>query len=96
MWVIVTYDINTETAKGRKRLRRVAKACEAFGQRVQYSVFECTLNDKQFHEMKKRVLSIIDETQDSVRFYKLPNERSKRVEEFGVGEVIDFNEPLLI
>ena len=96
MWVIVTYDVKTETAAGKKRLRRVAKACEAYGQRVQYSVFECTLNEKQFHAMKKRVLSIIDEKQDSVRFYKLPNERARRVEEFGVGEVIDFNEPLLV
>ena len=96
MWIIVTYDVNTQTARGKNRLRQVAKACEAFGQRVQYSVFECTLNEKQFHEMKKRVLNLIDENQDSVRFYKLPDDRAKRVEEFGVGEVIDFNEPLLV
>ena len=96
MWVLVTYDVNTETAEGRSRLRRVAKTCEDYGQRVQKSVFECTVNDVTFHQMKSRLLKIIDEGQDSVRFYKLPGSRDKRVEEYGQGDVIDFSGPLLV
>ena len=72
MWILVTYDVNTETAEGRSRLRRVAKTCEGYGQRVQKSVFECTVNDRTFHSMKRRLLEIMDENQDSIRFYKLP------------------------
>ena len=96
MWVLVTYDVNTETAEGRSRLRRVAKTCEDYGQRVQKSVFECTVNDVTFHQMKSRLLKIIDEGQDSVRFYKIPGSRDKRVEEYGQGDVVDFSGPLLV
>ena len=95
MWILVTYDVNTQTAEGRSRLRRVAKTCEDYGQRVQKSVFECTINDMIFHRMKARLLDIIDEEQDSIRFYKMPGDRDQRVEEYGQGNVIDFTEPLL-
>ena len=94
MWILITYDVSTETSEGRSRLRRVAKTCEDYGQRVQKSVFECTVSDSTFHQMKGRLLDIIDEDQDSIRFYKLPDGREKRVEEFGVGKVIDFTGPL--
>ena len=94
MWILITYDVSTETAEGRSRLRRVAKTCEDYGQRVQKSVFECTVSDVIFHRMKARLLDIIDEDQDSIRFYKMPDEREKRVEEYGVGNVIDFTGPL--
>ena len=77
MWILVTYDVNTETAEGRSRLRRVAKTCEGYGQRVQKSVFECTVNDRTFHNMKRRLLEIMDENQDSIRFYKLPGSRNQ-------------------
>ena len=96
MWILVTYDVSTETSEGRSRLRRVAKTCEAFGQRVQKSVFECTVNDVTFHRMKTRLLEIIDETEDSIRFYKLPEGRSRRVEEYGRGDVVDFSSPLVV
>lgn len=96
MWVLVTYDVSTETAEGRSRLRRVAKTCEGFGQRVQKSVFECTVNDVTFHRMKTRLLEIIDETEDSIRFYKLPEDRERRVEEYGQGNVVDFKGPLVV
>jgi len=96
MWVLVTYDVSTETAEGRSRLRRVAKTCEGFGQRVQKSVFECTVNDVTFHRMRTKLLEIIDETEDSIRFYKLPEDRNRRVEEYGLGNVIDFKGPLVI
>ena len=95
MWVLITYDVNTQTAEGRSRLRRVASTCQDYGQRVQKSVFECTINDMVFHRMKERLLDIIDEEQDSIRFYKLPESREKHVEEFGQGNVVDFTGPLL-
>lgn len=96
MWILVTYDVSTETAEGRARLRRVAKTCEDYGQRVQKSVFECTVSDTTFIEMKARLLDIIDENEDSIRFYKLPNDRKTRVEEYGITNVIDFTGPLLV
>ena len=95
MWVLITYDVNTQTSEGRSRLRRVASTCQDYGQRVQKSVFECTINDMVFHRMKERLLDIIDEEQDSIRFYKLPESREKYVEEFGQGNVVDFTGPLL-
>ena len=96
MWVLVTYDVSTETAKGRTRLRRVAKTCEGYGQRVQKSVFECTVSDVTFHQMKTRLLEIINEKEDSIRFYKLPGNRDRRVEEYGQGNVVDFTGPLVV
>ncbi len=95
MWILITYDVSVETAEGRSRLRRVAKTCEDYGQRVQKSVFECTVNDATFHQMKTRLLAIIDENQDSIRFYKMPGKREQRVEEYGVSNVIDYSGPLL-
>lgn len=71
MMVLVTYDVNTETAAGRKRLRKVAKLCVDFGQRVQHSVFECSVTPAEFVEVKNRLLEIIDKEQDSIRFYML-------------------------
>jgi len=96
MWILVTYDVSTDTAEGRSRLRRVAKTCEDYGQRVQKSVFECTVSDTTFIEMKARLLDIMDETEDSIRFYKIPGERENRVEEYGISNVIDFSGPLLV
>lgn len=96
MWVLVTYDVSTETAEGRSRLRRVAKTCEGFGQRVQKSVFECTVSEVTFHRMKTRLLEIINEKEDSIRFYKLPEDRDRRVEEYGQNHFIDFTGPLVI
>ena len=95
MWILITYDISTETAEGRSRLRRVAKTCEDYGQRVQKSVFECTVSDATFLEMKTRLVKIIDESEDSIRFYKLPGNRNRLVEEFGRSNVVDFTGPLL-
>ena len=71
MLIIVTYDVSTETAAGRKRLRRVAKVCESMGQRVQKSVFECQVNELQFEELERRLLGEIDEAEDNLRFYPL-------------------------
>ena len=96
MWILVTYDVSTETAAGRSRLRRVAKTCEDFGQRVQKSVFECTVSDVKFHELKVRLLDIINDAEDSIRFYKIPGNRKHHVEEYGISNVIDFDGPLLV
>lgn len=96
MWILVTYDVNTETAAGRTRLRRVAKTCEDYGQRVQKSVFECTVTDALYYEMKVRLLNIMNEAEDSIRFYKMPGQRGKLVEEFGRSDIVDFTGPLVI
>ena len=71
MLIIITYDVSTVTAAGRKRLRRVAKVCESTGQRVQNSVFECKVDQMQLEELERRLLAEIDEKEDSLRLYRL-------------------------
>ncbi len=83
MLVLVTYDVNTETGAGRKRLRKVAKECERYGQRVQNSVFECVLDAGQCKILKSTLVDIIDEDKDSLRFYYLGNKYQTKVEQFG-------------
>ena len=83
MLVLVTYDVNTETAEGRKRLRQIAKQCVNYGQRVQNSVFECKVNASQYLELKAKLCEIMDEKMDSLRFYKLGEAYSKKIEHFG-------------
>ena len=95
--MLVTYDINTETAEGRARLRRVAKTCEGFGQRVQKSVFECQVTQAQYEEMKRRLLRLIDDREDNLRLYRLMDARGRRhVEAFGLDMSVDFREPLVV
>jgi CRISPR-associated protein Cas2 len=96
MWILVTYDVNTGTAVGRKRLHKVAQTCKNFGQRVQKSVFECTVNQAQYEQMRRKLLKTINLKEDSLRFYKMASARDKTVEEYGVGEVIDFEGPLVV
>ena len=81
--VLITYDVSTQDAEGRKRLRKVAKECVNYGQRVQNSVFECMLDSSQLLLVKDRLLSIIDSKQDSLRFYNLGNKYQAKVEHFG-------------
>lgn len=81
--VLVTYDVNTETDEGKKRLRRVARVCVNFGQRVQNSVFECLVDPAQFTMLKHSLLEIIDEETDSLRFYFLGKNWKNRVEHYG-------------
>ena len=83
MLVLVTYDVNTETAAGRKRLRKVAKACVDHGQRVQNSVFECLLDAAQYAVFKAQLTALIDPDADSLRFYQLGNNYKTRVEHIG-------------
>ncbi len=96
MLIIVTYDVSTETPAGRKRLRRVAKACEAMGQRVQKSVFECQVNEMQLEQLERTLLSEISETEDNLRFYRITEPVEVRVKQFGTFRSIDFEGPLVI
>lgn len=86
MLVLVTYDVNTEDASGRKRLRNVAKKCIAYGQRVQNSVFECVVDAAQARTLEAHLLALIDPEKDSLRFYYLGNRYEAKVKHFGVKE----------
>ena len=83
MLVLITYDVNTEDLKGKKRLRQVAKQCVNYGQRVQDSVFECLLDSAQAKQLQNKLLSIIDKDKDSIRFYYLGNKYQTKIEHFG-------------
>lgn len=83
MLVLITYDVNVTTEKGRSRLRKVAKQCVNYGQRVQNSVFECLIDPTQFAELKHRLENIIDPEVDSIRYYFLGSNWKNRVEHVG-------------
>lgn len=83
MKILVTYDIETTFPDGQKRLRKVAKQCLNYGQRVQNSVFECTLSEVQFLSLKSEIKGIMDQEKDSVRFYHLPSNKKAYVECYG-------------
>ncbi|NLW90916.1 MAG: CRISPR-associated endonuclease Cas2 [Syntrophomonadaceae bacterium] len=89
MMVLITYDVNTSTPQGQKRLRQVAKQCVNHGQRVQKSVFECLLDPAQFTMLKNTLESIMDPSLDSIRFYLLGNNWKRRVEHVGLEESYD-------
>lgn len=95
MVVLVTYDVSTTTVAGRKRLRRVAKACLDYGQRVQNSVFECNVNMEQWTRLKRRLLEEVDLSEDSLRFYFLGNNWRNRVEHHGAKPSVDLEGPLI-
>ncbi len=87
--VLVTYDVSTESESGRNRLRRVAKVCKNYGQRVQNSVFECLIDPAQFTKLKHSLCEIIDENEDSLRFYFLGANWKNRVEHIGAKKGYD-------
>ncbi len=95
MNILVTYDVSTKDKPGQKRLRRMAKLCEGFGQRVQLSVFECEIRDTEYERLKAEALKIMDPKQDRVRFYRLVGNRDDFLEEYGTFRAIDFSEPLV-
>jgi CRISPR-associated protein Cas2 len=94
--VLISYDVSTETADGRRRLRKVAQTCQDFGQRVQKSVFECSVSEAQFEEVIRRLLDIIEKTEDSLRVYRLTEPRDKHVQVYGLDGKVDFEEPLIL
>ncbi|WP_041274487.1 CRISPR-associated endonuclease Cas2 [Desulforamulus reducens] len=89
MMMLITYDVNTTTDAGKKRLRRVAKQCINYGQRVQNSVFECLLDPAQFAELKNTLEEIIDKEKDSLRYYYLGSNWKKRIKHVGAKEIFD-------
>lgn len=95
MLVLVTYDVSTISSAGKKRLRKVAKVCQKYGQRVQNSVFECVVDSTQFASLKIELSEIIDINNDSLRFYRLGNNYNTKVEHIGVKETIDLEGPLI-
>ena len=96
MFVIIAYDVNTSSEGGKKRLRKVAKECVNYGQRVQNSVFEINLDYGRFILLKDRLLKLIDEEKDSLRFYYLGDKWEKRIEHFGAKEGYDSEGVLII
>lgn len=95
MLVLVTYDVATSDAAGRRRLRRVARLCRDFGQRVQYSVFECEVDVAQWAVLRARLIKEIDEGMDSLRFYRLGRNWRLRVEHVGTKPSYDPGGPLV-
>ena len=96
MMILVTYDVNTLTREGRSRLRRVAKVCLNYGQRVQYSVFECQVNDMELSALRGKLLNVIEPTEDSLRIYKIIEPLENNREEIGKITAIDFEDTLII
>lgn len=96
MFVLVTYDVKTSDPGGARRLRRVAKACRDYGQRVQYSVFECIVDPAQWTMLRERLIGEIEDEVDSLRFYFLGSNWKHRVEHVGAKASIDQEGPLII
>ncbi len=96
MFVLVTYDVKTSDPGGKKRLRRVAKVCKDYGQRVQFSVFECIVDPAQWTILRQRLIGEIEEESDSLRFYFLGSNWKRRVEHVGAKPSIDQEGLLLV
>jgi len=97
MLVLVTYDVRTTTLEGRRRLQKVAKICLNYGQRVQNSVFECVVDGKQFAELRKELKEVVNEKEDSLRFYRLGGRQYReKVEHVGTKKILDLDGPLII
>lgn len=96
MMVLITYDVNTEDAAGRKRLRQIAKQCVNYGQRVQNSVFECVVDAAQCKQLQHKLRAIMDEKKDSLRFYYLGNAYQTKIEHFGAKATYELEGVLMI
>lgn len=95
MMVLVSYDVSTSSDGGERRLRRVAKACRDFGQRVQFSVFEIEVEPDQWVRLRQRLIDLIDDEVDSLRFYFLGRNWKSRIEHIGAKPALDMNGPLV-
>ena len=96
MLVLITYDVNTEDAAGRKRLRQIAKHCINYGQRVQNSVFECLLDTAQCRSLQAKLCRLMDPEKDSLRFYYLGDRYEKKIEHFGAKAAYSPEDVLLL
>ncbi len=94
MLVLVSYDVSIEE-NGQRRLRRVAKACQDYGQRVQYSVFECIVDPAQWTVLRQRLIDEIDPKTDSLRFYFLGSNWRRKIEHIGAKQSVDMEGPLI-
>lgn len=88
MLVVVSYDVSTTSAEGRKRLSRVSKACTGYGMRVQFSIFECEVDPAQWQTLKASLLSLIDPSEDSLRFYHLGANWEGKIEQHGIKKAL--------
>lgn len=96
MLVLITYDVSTEDAAGRKRLRQIAKRCVDYGQRVQNSVFECLLDTAQYRKLQHELCGIMDPEKDNLRFYCLGKKYENRIEHFGCKQTYLPEEPMIL
>jgi len=96
MMVLISYDVETKTLQGRRRLRRIAKICLDYGQRVQFSVFECIVDPAQWAVLREALIKQIDAKQDSLRFYFLGANWRRRVDHVGAKKAVDLEGPLVI
>jgi CRISPR-associated protein Cas2 len=96
MLILVAYDVSTETSAGRRRLRRVAKICQSYGQRVQKSVFECKVDNTTYEILEKRLRDEISSSEDNLRLYRLSEPLGEHVKEFGQFKTVDFDGPLVV
>ncbi|CAH0121912.1 CRISPR-associated endonuclease Cas2 [Paenibacillus sp. CECT 9249] len=96
MLILITYDVSTMNSEGQRRLRKVSKICQDYGQRVQNSVFECVVDATQFAVLKMKLMDVIDVDRDSLRFYQLGNNYKNKVEHIGIKESIDIEGPLIL
>jgi CRISPR-associated protein Cas2 len=96
MMILITYDVNTETTAGKKRLYKVAKQCQNYGQRVRNSVFECLIDPARLKQLRANLLKLIDPEKDSLRFYNLGDEWRSRVDHVGAKPGLDLEGPLIV
>ena len=96
MMVLITYDVETQSESGKRRLRHVAKVCQNHGQRVQYSVFECLIGPSEWVLLREKLLAIINPEEDSLRIYPLDENARDRIEHFGLKKPIDLEGPLIV
>lgn len=96
MLVVVTYDVNTETPEGKRRLRNVSKLCMRYGQRVQNSVFECFVTPSDYLVLKHDLAAIVDDQCDSLRYYNLGSRYSSKIEDYGVKRHVSIDEVMIL
>jgi CRISPR-associated protein Cas2 len=96
VYYVVTYDVSTKEYEGQRRLRKVAQTCVNYGKRVQYSVFECDVDKKQYHQLQNQLKDIINEEEDTLRFYRIHEPKDDYIEHIGRGEPPDFEDPLVV
>ena len=96
MYILITYDINVTKMEGQKRLRKVAKICTSYGQRVQNSVFECKISEEDFLLFKNKLFSVVNLEIDSLRFYRLGKNYDKKVKHYGAKSTYKFEDPIII